>query len=123
MKTVSFVQVNVIPPHLHPALSFWDYASLSLYAGALLFEIIADRQKAAWRRAQENKEHEEKFITSGLWSMSRHPKSHFRFLIESGPRSDDSFLAMSAKYAYGREFGRSRWHRSRPLTIPREPLL
>jgi len=65
--------VNVIPTHLHPALSFRDYASLSLYAGALLFEITADRQKAVWRCAQENKEHEEKFITSDLWSISRHP--------------------------------------------------
>jgi len=65
--------VNIVPAHLHPALSSRDYASLGLYAGSLLFEIIADRQKSAWRRAQENKEHEEKFITSGLWSLSRHP--------------------------------------------------
>jgi steroid 5-alpha reductase family enzyme len=78
MKNASLAQVNVVPSHLHPALSLRDYASLGLYAGALFFEITADRQKSAWRRAQENKEHEEKFITSGLWSISRHPKYHFQ---------------------------------------------
>lgn len=65
--------VNVGPPRLHPALTFRDYASFGLYASALLLEIAADRQKTAWRRAKENKGHEEKFITSGLWSISRHP--------------------------------------------------
>jgi steroid 5-alpha reductase family enzyme len=74
MENVSFVQVNVVPARLHPALSFRDYASLGLIAGSFVFEVIADRQKTAWRRAQSNKEHEEKFITSGLWSISRHPK-------------------------------------------------
>lgn len=72
----SFVQVNIVPAHLHPALSCRDYASLGLFASSLLFEITADRQKSAWRRAQRDKEHEEKFITSGLWSISRHPKYH-----------------------------------------------
>jgi len=75
----SLAQVNIVPAHLHPALSCRDYASLGLYASSLLFEITADRQKTAWRKAQEKKEHEEKFITSGLWSLSRHPKYHFRF--------------------------------------------
>ena len=71
---VALPQVNIVPAHLHPSLSCRDYASLGLFAGSLLFEIAADRQKSAWRRARENKEHEEKFITSGLWSLSRHPK-------------------------------------------------
>jgi steroid 5-alpha reductase family enzyme len=98
MKNASLVQVNVVPPQFHPALSIRDYAALGLYASALLFEITADRQKAAWRRAQENKEHEEKFITSGLWGISRHPKYYYlRFLIASSPCSDNTFLAMSAK--------------------------
>ena len=95
--------MNVGPPHLHPALTFRDYASLGLYASALLLEIAADRQKTAWRRAKENKGHEEKFITSGLWSISRHPKygATFRFCAELGMRSDNTFLAMSVKSAYG----------------------
>lgn len=34
----------------------------------------ADHQKTVWQRAKDNKEHDEQFISSGLWSVSRHPK-------------------------------------------------
>ncbi|KAJ7236272.1 hypothetical protein B0H12DRAFT_1140554 [Mycena haematopus] len=65
--------VNIQPPHLHPALGIRDYAAFGLFVGSFLFEVIADRQKSAWRRAKGAKQHDEKFITSGLWSISRHP--------------------------------------------------
>jgi steroid 5-alpha reductase family enzyme len=55
---------------------------LCLYAGSLLLGITADRQKAAWRRVQENKDHEEKFITSSHWSLSRHRKYDFHISME-----------------------------------------
>lgn len=35
---------------------------------------VADNQKSAWRRGKNQKEHDEKFITTGLWGISRHPK-------------------------------------------------
>ena len=35
---------------------------------------VADYQKTTWRRAKDNKLHDEKFITKGLWGVSRHPK-------------------------------------------------
>ena len=65
---------NAMPAGLHPALGLRDFAALGVYAGSFLFEVISDRQKAAWRRAKDAKEHDEQFITSGLWSISRHPK-------------------------------------------------
>ncbi|KZT73108.1 DUF1295-domain-containing protein [Daedalea quercina L-15889] len=65
--------VNALPASLHPPLRSFDYFSLALFTGSWLFEIIADRQKSVWRRARDNKEHDESFITSGLWSISRHP--------------------------------------------------
>jgi steroid 5-alpha reductase family enzyme len=37
-------------------------------------EILADRQKSVWKAGQTEGRHQEKFITSGLWSISRHPK-------------------------------------------------
>ncbi|KAG5354141.1 hypothetical protein C0989_007504 [Termitomyces sp. Mn162] len=61
------------PAYLHPSLTPRDYASIALFASSFLFEVIADRQKSAWRRAKDRKEHDERFITSGLWSISRHP--------------------------------------------------
>ncbi|GBE88236.1 hypothetical protein SCP_1300510 [Sparassis crispa] len=65
--------VNTLPASAHPPLGPLDYISVAFFAGSWLFEIIADRQKAAWRRAKDKKEHDEKFITSGLWGISRHP--------------------------------------------------
>ena len=69
------MQVNTLPSHLNPALGIRDYVSLGLFASAFLFEIIADRQKSVWRNEKNEKRHEEKFITRGLWGFSRHPKS------------------------------------------------
>jgi len=65
--------VNNLPPVLHPKLGWFDYAAAGLYVGSLLFEIVADRQKSAWRKAKGEGKHNEKFISSGLWGLSRHP--------------------------------------------------
>ncbi|KAF8866781.1 DUF1295-domain-containing protein [Acephala macrosclerotiorum] len=56
-----------------PALGLTDIIGLLLYTGGLAFEVIADRQKSAWVEAKKKKEHDEDFLTSGLWSKSRHP--------------------------------------------------
>jgi len=66
--------VNALPAPAHPALGGVDYLALGIYAGSLLFEVIADGQKTSWRNAKDKKEHDEQFISSGLWSISRHPK-------------------------------------------------
>ncbi|KAI0833248.1 DUF1295-domain-containing protein [Trametes gibbosa] len=66
--------VNTLPPASHPRLGPLDFLSVGLLAGSWLFEIVADHQKASWRRRKEKKEHDEKFITGGLWGVSRHPK-------------------------------------------------
>ncbi|KAF5353821.1 hypothetical protein D9758_010575 [Tetrapyrgos nigripes] len=64
---------NIAPASVHPPLGPQDYAAFGLFAASFLFEIVADHQKSAWRRAKERKEHDEKFISSGLWGVSRHP--------------------------------------------------
>ncbi|TGO28302.1 hypothetical protein BPAE_0029g00300 [Botrytis paeoniae] len=56
-----------------PTLMLTDIIGLLLFAGGLSFEIVADRQKSAWVAAKKGKEHDEDFLTSGLWSKSRHP--------------------------------------------------
>lgn len=65
--------VNTIPVAAHPPLGTRDYLSFTLFAASWLFEIVADHQKTVWRRAKDKNEHDEQFITSGLWSLSRHP--------------------------------------------------
>ncbi|KAH7419148.1 hypothetical protein BKA64DRAFT_729262 [Cadophora sp. MPI-SDFR-AT-0126] len=56
-----------------PVLTLTDIAGLTLFLGGFTFEILADREKAAWSTAKKRKEHDEDFLTSGLWSKSRHP--------------------------------------------------
>ncbi|EMD34110.1 hypothetical protein CERSUDRAFT_141597 [Gelatoporia subvermispora B] len=65
--------VNIMPSKAQPSLELLDYYAVALFAGSWLFEIVADYQKSAWRRAKDGKQHHEKFIRSGLWSISRHP--------------------------------------------------
>ncbi|KAJ3855130.1 hypothetical protein EV368DRAFT_72472 [Lentinula lateritia] len=64
---------NTMPKNVHPPLCTRDYFSIGLFASSFFFEALADRQKTIWRRRKDAKEHDEKFITSGLWSISRHP--------------------------------------------------
>jgi len=64
---------NTIPANAHPPLGVRDYAGFALFIGSFAFEALADRQKTVWRHKRDSKEHDEKFITSGLWSISRHP--------------------------------------------------
>ncbi|MCY4017734.1 MAG: DUF1295 domain-containing protein [Gammaproteobacteria bacterium] len=45
-------------------------AGLILWLGGFAFEVIADRQKTRFRADPANKD---RFISSGLWSISRHP--------------------------------------------------
>jgi steroid 5-alpha reductase family enzyme len=66
--------LNTLPAHLHPALGVRDYAALALYGGSLIWEVVADSQKQKWRKERDEKKHDEKFISSGLWGYSRHPK-------------------------------------------------
>lgn len=64
---------NTIPAAVHPPLRALDCLGAALFAGSWLFEIVADRQKSAWRESKDAKEHNEKFISHGLWGLSRHP--------------------------------------------------
>eukprot|EP00128_Syssomonas_multiformis_P006237 Colp12_sorted_trinity150504_noHs@750 len=54
----------------NPELSAIDYAGWAIWVVGWLFEVVADRQKSAFRADPKNKN---KFITTGLWSISRHP--------------------------------------------------
>jgi steroid 5-alpha reductase family enzyme len=56
-----------------PLISLTDILGALLYVGGLSFEITADHQKDAWVQEKKRKEHDEDFLTRGLWSQSRHP--------------------------------------------------
>ncbi|CAE8617596.1 unnamed protein product [Polarella glacialis] len=51
-------------------LSVLDFLGVSLWLFGWLLEIVADRQKFAFRNDPANKD---RFISTGLWAWSRHP--------------------------------------------------
>jgi steroid 5-alpha reductase family enzyme len=52
------------------ALGLFAFLGTALWTVGFGIEVVADRQKRAFRRDPAN---QEKFITSGLWAWSRHP--------------------------------------------------
>lgn len=62
-------------------LGTFDYVGIPIWVVGFLFEVIADYQKSAFRKLTENKE---RFIASGLWSISRHPNYFGEILLWIG---------------------------------------
>lgn len=69
--------INALPAATFASLGTFvgvtDIVGLLLYVGGLSFEVAADRQKDAWVQEKKQKQHDEDFLTRGLWSKSRHP--------------------------------------------------
>lgn len=59
--------MNSIPAAAQAPLGRRDALAAALWVGAFTWEVIADRQKSAWREAKNKKEHDEEFITSGTF--------------------------------------------------------
>ena len=57
------------------------YIGLALFTLGFVVEVIADKQKSAFRANKENKD---KFITSGLWAKSRHPNYFGEIVLWAG---------------------------------------
>lgn len=65
------IAINSIPPVVFaamPALKLTDVLGLAMYVGGITFEVIADRQKSQWMHEKRTKQHDEQFMTRGLWS-------------------------------------------------------
>jgi len=54
----------------NPPIGTRDYIGWGIWTIGFIFEVVADAQKSIFRANPQNKG---KFITSGLWSISRHP--------------------------------------------------
>ena len=57
------------------------YLGLGLFIFGFVTEVIADKQKTAFRSIPENRD---KFITTGLWAKSRHPNFFGEIVIWTG---------------------------------------
>ncbi|WWC87619.1 uncharacterized protein L201_002509 [Kwoniella dendrophila CBS 6074] len=77
--------INSVPVAAQPALGIKDFIGLGLWLAGLGFEVLADQEKSTWRKQKDEKKHEEKFISSGLWSLSRHPNYLGEVILQHGP--------------------------------------
>lgn len=57
------------------------YVGIALWAAGFAIEVVADRQKRAFRRDEAN---EGRFITTGLWAWSRHPNYFGEIVLWTG---------------------------------------
>ncbi len=62
-------------------LGIFAYLGVMIWAIGFVLEVVADRQKSAFRKDPGNTD---KFITSGLWSRSRHPNYFGEIVLWSG---------------------------------------
>lgn len=111
-------KANALPASAHKPLGPRDYLGLALFASSFAFEAIAgdvyslsnvfvaslnlknihvDAQKTAWRQAKNDQKHTEEFITTGLWSLSRHPK--YVPASTSWPHPNSKAAAFTATWA------------------------
>lgn len=61
-----------------------DVLGLGVFLGGLGLEVLADRQKDQWMQDKKAKKHDEDFLTSGLWGISRHPNYFGESMLWSG---------------------------------------
>ncbi|KAJ4155327.1 hypothetical protein LMH87_000581 [Akanthomyces muscarius] len=56
-----------------PSVLATDVLGLSIWGMGFFFEAVADYQKSQWVKQKKRKEHDEDFLTRGLFSVSRFP--------------------------------------------------
>ncbi|MCL4126109.1 UNVERIFIED_CONTAM: hypothetical protein GTU68_044334, partial [Idotea baltica] len=82
-----WVFVNLLPSLLcitnprQKELGWRDFTGWALFIVGFLIETVADYQKSSFRNEKAN---QDKFISSGLWSLSRHPNYFGEVLLWFG---------------------------------------
>ncbi|KAE8216605.1 hypothetical protein CF327_g267 [Tilletia walkeri] len=92
LTALPLYMVNSIPAAAQPALGARDAIGLGLWLAAFLMEVVADNQKSKWRKEKNEGKHQEAFISSGLWSLSRHPN----MFGEIGIHASEYVIAINA---------------------------
>jgi len=69
-QCANLLDLHFVAPGNEFNISLMDILGWLIWFGAFAFEVIADRQKDAFRQDPANKG---RYITSGLWAYSRHP--------------------------------------------------
>lgn len=83
------IAINSVPSAVFaamPAVTVTDMVGVALYLGGFAFEVIADRQKGQWMAEKRSKQHDEQFMTRGLWSKRYVVVASFVPAVPAGPR-------------------------------------
>ncbi|KAI0120597.1 hypothetical protein BJ170DRAFT_700786 [Xylariales sp. AK1849] len=95
------IAINSIPPAIFaalPRLKSTDFIGLALYLGGLVFEVAADRQKSWWLHEKRTKQHDEAFLTQGLWSKRQYPTYFGESTLWTGIATVAAVLALGLSY-------------------------
>ncbi|KZZ96729.1 hypothetical protein AAL_03958 [Moelleriella libera RCEF 2490] len=66
--------LNAVPAAALPtAVTLTDVLGISVWAGGLALESAADWQKSRWVQRKKDKQHDEEFLSTGLFALSRFP--------------------------------------------------
>lgn len=67
------VAVNAVPAAAFAGagagVKLTDVLGLGMFAGGLVFEVVADAQKAKWLREKRERRHDGEFMTGGLFGV------------------------------------------------------
>ncbi|KAG9068624.1 hypothetical protein KI688_010900 [Linnemannia hyalina] len=88
---------NSIPASVHPDLGLQDYFGIALWGTGFAFELIANYQKQKWRK-EIGRDYKRSFISTGLWSLTRHPNYFGECLLWFG-----SYLFCSSAFSAAME--------------------
>tara|TARA_B100000029_G_scaffold458377_1_gene487739 strand:+ start:198 stop:1016 length:819 start_codon:yes stop_codon:yes gene_type:complete len=69
----------IVISSINSELNYFAFSGIFLWIFGFVFEIIADNQKSTF-----NKNNKGKFISSGLWSLTRHPNYFGEFVLWLG---------------------------------------
>lgn len=73
--------LGIITSEVQEPLGVYAVVGLALWLAGFSLEVVADRQKSAFRARSENSAH---FIHSGLWAWSRHPNYFGEVVLWAG---------------------------------------
>ena len=97
VTSLAVLAVNSRPPSSQHALWFLDGIGIGIWALGFSIEVVADRQKAAWRLLESSKG---RYIDVGLWRYSRHPNYFGEFTLWLG-----QFVLCCSAFLDGDGFG------------------
>ncbi|KAJ2897568.1 hypothetical protein MKZ38_004553 [Zalerion maritima] len=119
--TVSLLPLTFLaaaPAHALPRLAATDVLGLTMWMAGMAFEVTADRQKTKWLEGKKKKEHDEEFMTTGLWQVCRYPNYLGEITLWTGAAIFASGMMARSSVLGSLGWGSSPWSRVAVAAMP-----